>query len=239
MNKNNTNENGIVIDFKKIGRVIKKSLWLIIVVTVMCTTIGYCLASFVIPKEYTSSVMFIVNMNNSGFEQSNQRINNSELTASQNLVDTYVVILKTQDVLQEIIKTSSLKNYTTGKLAKAISAGAVNDTQIFNISVQTQSVDDSVKLAEAISVVLPEYANNLVSNSSITNIEKPSVPKNKSYPGEFRFAFYGFLIGIFISLCIIVIGCVKDKYVRSVEYVIDKYGYTKLGEVPSFNLRKK
>ena len=236
MNKNS--ENGIVIDFNKIGRNIKKRLLLILIILVTCIIGGYCLASFVIPKEYTSSVMFIVNVADSVSEQNGQRMNNSELTASQNLVDTYVVILKSDSVLQDVIKTSSLDNYTTGKLAKEISAGSVNGTQIFKISVQTQSIEDSVKLAEAISTVLPKYANELVLNSSITNVEKPTVPKNKSYPGEFKFAFYGFLVGLFISICIVVLSCLFDQYVRSDKYIIDKYSYTKLGEVPEFVERK-
>jgi len=76
-----------------------KKLWLIILLAVAGFIIGFSVSKFLITPQYSSSILMYVSNSNS----IENTINNSDLSASQQLVNTYIVILQDDTVMKQIV----------------------------------------------------------------------------------------------------------------------------------------
>ncbi|MCD8326350.1 MAG: hypothetical protein LUC90_06610 [Lachnospiraceae bacterium] len=79
-------------------------------------------------------------MNNSALSTSGIKsaLSSADLTASQGLVDTYIVILKSRTTLEAVIEESGV-DYTYSELYDMIDASSVNSTEVFRITVTVQT----------------------------------------------------------------------------------------------------
>ena len=92
----------------------------------LVVTAGCLYSVFVQKPEYTSKTSIILTGFSSNAESS---ITQSDLTVNSKLVSTYQEIVKSRRVLSQVITNLHL-SYTTKELARMISVGAVNDTEI-------------------------------------------------------------------------------------------------------------
>ena len=98
---------------------------------------------FMLPRKYTSSVSLYVNNLTSVSLTGDVNIN--DINASQKLVDTYIVILQDDDVLQQVADQLSTP-MTVGELSGVISMQSVNQTEVLQISAETVSPELSACL---------------------------------------------------------------------------------------------
>ena len=73
---------------------------------------------------------------------------------AQKIVNTYIEILRTDIFLKSVAKQASLR-YPPDQLLEMIEMQAVNNTEIFEIKVTTNSPEESLLLATTISELAP------------------------------------------------------------------------------------
>ena len=73
-------------------------------------------------------------------------ISSGELTAAQKLVDTYIVILRSRSTLNDVIKKSGV-DYSYEEMREMVAASAVNNTEIFSISVTSEDKEEAERIA--------------------------------------------------------------------------------------------
>lgn len=78
--------------------------WLIALVTVAFGTVCFAWARFLITPTYQASALMYVN----NTQDSGKPISNSELSAAQSLVDTYMVILSSRTTLDQVRTAANL-----------------------------------------------------------------------------------------------------------------------------------
>ena len=71
--------------------------------------------------------MMYVNNSNISLGDTKVSLSSSDISASQSLVDTYIVILKSRPVLESVIESTGV-DYTVAGLSTMVSASAVNST---------------------------------------------------------------------------------------------------------------
>ena len=115
--------------------IILKRLWLIVVMALVGGIIAFTYSQYVLPKKYTSKITLYVYNDKAG--QINQAMNTSDFALSAKLVDTYMVILKSDTVLETVSsKISKLGlNYTVTEIRSMISAEVVDDTEVFEVKI--------------------------------------------------------------------------------------------------------
>ena len=106
---------------------IRKQWKKILLVTIMGALVTFFVSSFLIPKKYTSSVELYVN-NGTNTSNTNAAINPNDLTASQKLVGTYIVILKNRDVLNQV--AAKIGNISYEQLQSDISMIGEGDREV-------------------------------------------------------------------------------------------------------------
>ena len=84
---------------EKIFRVVLAKLWIIITVSVIAAVIMAVATIYLINPVYSSTAKFYVQNDATGI---NESLTSQDLSAAKSLVDTYIVMIKTDTVLKEV-----------------------------------------------------------------------------------------------------------------------------------------
>lgn len=110
---------------------LKKQWKWIAVSTVAGALLAFVLSAFILPKKYTSSLDLYVN----NAERAVGNVNINDINASQKLVNTYIVILKNRQILEQV--ADNVGGITYKELANSITMSSVEQTEVLRISAET------------------------------------------------------------------------------------------------------
>lgn len=217
------NENDVVeIDLMHILEVLLSRIWTIIITGAVGATIMFCVATFGMTPKYQSSAMFYVNNNNLNLGSASFSISSSDISASQSLVDTYIVILKTRNTLQTVIEKGNL-DYTYEQLSSMISASAVNETEIFKVNVTTTDPVVACDIANAIADVLPDKISEIVTGSGAKIVDYAVINSRKVSPSIKKYTAIGLLAGVVLACVILILEDIFDDTIRDDNYLLTTY----------------
>lgn len=218
-----------------------KAVWdgkiIIAIVSVLCAVLTLVATLLFITPKYQASAMFYVN-NMAAVGNSSDSISSSDITASKNLVNSYIVILTTKETLTEVIKYAQM-DLTPAQLGKMISAGSVDETEIFRVVVTSPDPEEAAKVAQAVADILPKRISSVIQSSSAKVVSVTDVPKSPSSPNYTNNALFGFLISFVITVGIIVMRAVFDTTVRTEEDIAQICKYPVLASVPDMGATSK
>ena len=210
------------IDLLELALVLWHKLWIIIIVTILGAGIAFGYTFAFIKPEYTASTLLYVNNSDISVGSASFSISNADLSAAQKLVDTYVVILKSRRVLNEVIAESGT-SYTYEQLSKKISAASVNNTEVFRITVTTSSPQESEKIANIIARVLPDKISDIVLGSDVKVVDYAVIPSARSAPSYSKNTAIGAMAGLVLACAAIIIGYLLDDSIQSEDYLTTSY----------------
>ena len=207
-----------------------KLLWKRVTVILICAALTCALAvsyAAFLHDKYSSTVKFYVNNSfPSGKEES---ISSSEMVAAGELLDVYIVILRSTPTLERIIENAEL-DISIKQLKNMISASAVDGTEVFSVTVVADSGEVSQKLANAVTEILPERIGEVVEGSSVKLVEGADRLGEKEYKGAVIFSGIGTSLGVILSCAGVVIYDVFDKTLKT-EKQLKSFGVTILARI--------
>ncbi|MCR5783026.1 MAG: hypothetical protein K6G90_09875 [Clostridia bacterium] len=225
------------IDILQILAAIWHRAWIVVLAAIIGAGAGFSIAEFVITPKYKAQVLLYVN-NSLSVGGTSFSISTGELTAAQKLVDTYIVILQSRSTLEEVKKKSGV-DYSYNEMRDMITASAVNNTEIFSVSVTSKNKEEAASIANVIAKVLPIKIGEVVENSSVRVVDKAVVPASKASPSTLRYTAIGLLLGMLAVCGIIVVRELTDTQIRSEDYLIQTYNLPVLAVIPDlFNTKK-
>ena len=228
MERKQTNNDVSSFDLLHIARSLWKRVWVIIVSSVVTGILGFVLAAFVITPQYSSSIMLYVN--NSSFKIDGV-INISDLSAAQSLVKTYIVLLQNRTTLEKVIEKADV-DYSYEDLEDMISASAVNDTEVLQITVTSDDPYEAAKIVNAIAEVLPRRITEIIDGSTMAVVDSGAVDLQKVFPSITGFTALGLLLGAIVSVVILSLLAIGDDTIRNEEYILQNYDYPILAKIP-------
>ena len=173
MNRNKTDY--YEIDLLRLAGALWKKLWLIVLVTLLCGALAFGYTFFLVTPLYKATAMMYVNNSAISVGSAKVSISAGDLAASQSLVDTYTVILKTRGTLNEVISRTGVP-YSYQQLTKMVQAEAVNSTEVFSIDVTSPDPQEAELIANAIADILPDRIADIVEGSSVKIVDYAIVP---------------------------------------------------------------
>lgn len=219
------------IDLKRIWKTVWSKIWIICISAVLCALIAFVGTVYFITPKYQSSAMFYVNNNSLSVGEASFSLTSSDITAAKSLVDTYIVILNSRACLNDVIDYSGI-DIEYDELSDMISAASVNSTEIFEIIVTSPDPEEAEILANSIAYILPKRISSIVEGTSANIVDyavKASSPSSPSYPQN---TFFGFVVGLLVSLSAIVIREIFDITIRREEDIERSCKYPILSSVP-------
>ena len=228
---NNTEE--MEIDLLRLLQALWRKAWAIVLVAAIFGSCFLAGTAMFIKPLYKANALMYVNSNNISLGGTKVSISQSELTAAQTLVDTYIVILNTRMTLEEVIEQSGV-SYTYEELTKGgmIKASAVNGTEVFSIEVTSKDPREAELLANTIARVLPEKIASIVEGSSARIVDYAVVPAKKASPSLTKNALIGAILGGMLMCGIVVVQELLDEQIHDSDYLIQTYNIPVLAVIP-------
>ncbi len=220
---------GVVeIDLMHILSTLWKRAWIIVLAGCIFAAAAFAWTVFAVEPQYSASTMLYVN---NSMSLGSATVSISDLNASKSLVNTYIVILKNRTTLEEVIENTSVP-YTYEQLSGMISAAAVNDTEIFRITVTTNDPYEAAAIANEITNVLPRRVEDIVEGASMKCVDHAVVNTAKVSPSISRNTLLGLVLGIFAACAVLAIISILDDTIHDEEHLLREYEYPVLAKIP-------
>jgi len=233
MNENNMEMNDeLELDLRRLILAAWNKKWQILVVSTVFAVLMLIFTLLFVTPQYESSAMFYVNNNAISMgDVSLSSITSSDITASKNLVNSYIVILKTRESLLRVIDYAEVdRTYT--ELLKMLSAESVDETEIFRVVVTSPDPVEAEKIANAIAYILPKRISGIIEGTSAKVVDSAVIPSRPSSPSYKTNTLVGFLLGFVLSAGVIVIQELLDITIRNQEDVTQICTHPILTAVP-------
>lgn len=219
----------IELDLQQVLLIFKKSLVFIIVITLACGAAAYAITTVFIQPMYTASASLYVY---SDTESTGDSITSAELTASQELVNTYLVVLKSDAVLDEVIKTLDL-GFTASDIRDMLTASSIDGTEAFSVEITYNDPVMAQLMVNTIIEIAPEQIIRVVKAGGVEVIDSAKLPATPSSPNIKLNTLIGALIGFFLTFGIIILIVKFDTKVRDEDDLIRTFTIPVLGNVPT------
>ena len=227
----------VEIDLGRVLRVLLRKWWLIVLLGVLGGGAAYAYTYYLVTPMYQTSISVYVNNARADAIKS-ETIETADLTASQKLVNTYVTIITSNTVLNEV-STDIGSIYSASQIRAMVACAAVKDTEIFNVTVTNPSPYIAAFIANAFAGIIPAEIPKFLEGSSVKIIDFAVVPASPFTPNYLRNIALGVAAGIlFVSLLLVIID-IFDKRIKS-EIDLERLSDIPiLGAVPDFLNAKK
>ena len=217
------------INLEKILFLFRKSLALIISLSLSGLIIAFIITKFFITPMYTTSVKLYVD------SSSPKETNNiNELNYAQKVVNTYIEMLNTVDFYTKISNQSNI-DMPSNEIKKSISFEVLNNTEIFSITTKTDSPIKSKVLADTASSVAIETIEGLKQSSKLNIVSSAPLPTSPSSPNLTKNCAIGFIVGLVLSCVIVLLKDLFNIKIKNEEDLENNYDIPILGVIPYFD----
>ena len=236
--KDNVKNDEIEIDLRRIVEAVLNKMWAVFIVAIGGAVVALLTTVFLITPQYESSAMFYVNNNAFSVGDASLSISNGDLTTSRSLVESYIVILNTRETLNDVIDYAGVnRNYT--EVRKMISAAAVNETEIFQVTVESPNPVEAEQIANAIAYILPKRISTIIDGTSAKVVDAAILSSKPSSPSYTTNTLVGFFLGFLLSVGIFVLQEIFNITIRTEEDVAQISKYPILAAVPDMAVAGK
>lgn len=244
------------MNVKDIVNLLLSRIKLIILITLLCTAAGFCVAKFVLPLQYTSSIKIYVK--NTAASNSDN-VSYQDLTAAKSLAETYIVILNDTSVYEAVsdkliadYDTKDLVNYftvakdddgkeyiPTSEIQDIVTISSVNNTEVLQVSCTCEVPRFAADICTYISDIAPDLITRVTQAGSVETISDAKIPTSPSGPNISLITIIGFVIGLAVSIILVIIMDYFDNAVTSGEDVKARFNVPILAEIPDIFMDEK
>ena len=211
------------------------ALWHSILLIVIVSLIGmvtfggftYC---FVNPEYTATAKLYVYNEKND-----DRYITTGDLTVSKSLVDTYLIIIRSDPVLEQVAEQlkDTYPDLTAKKINGMLTGSAMNETEAFYISATSQNRQMAADIVNEIIAIVPDEIIRIVKAASVEVIEEAKVPDIDDYNWPIaRNAFLGFAIGFILSCGYILLANSMDTTVYGRNEIVNYFKIPVIGMIP-------
>lgn len=226
------------LDLRLLLLALMRKLWLIVLCAVIIGAAAFGYTKYFVTPMYRASVTIYVNNNRLNVEGNTATLTTSDLSVAQRLVSTYVITLKSDRVLNKVAQELDVE-MSASQIRGMISAEAVDNTEVFNVTITNADPALAAQIANAVAKVAPDEISEIVVGSSTKIIDYATVPKAPSSPNVMRNTALGAVIGIVLAAVIAILQELLDVRVREEQDVTRLSEAPILGRIPDFALDDK
>ena len=218
------------ISLKSILASILRRIWLVILIAVVFGLAAFFITKFAITPQYQATIRLYVNNKT---EASNS-LTQSDVTAAKSLVNTYITIIQSNSVIDNVANSSGI-NYTNEEIRAMLSAKSINGTEVFEVSITGPSPEDCARIANRIAMLAPDKISRIIDGSSVKIIDDAKVPEKPISPSVTRNVFIAVMLGLVLSCIAVVIAHIWDTNIYTEEDIKEFCTLPILGVFPNLN----
>lgn len=215
------------IDLLQLGRALWGKAIYILLVAVIFGLLGFIGSKVFLTPIYQASAQMIVNTR----VGDDQKVSNDQLNSAKSLVDTYAIVIRSRNVLNQVISELELTE-TYEQLAGCISVKAVNNTQIMKIVVRHSSQATAFAVAGKLMDIAPEAIIKVVGAGSVTPADMVYSSSTPVAPSSFKNAVIAAIVGFALSCAIVAVVFLADNTYKSDLDIQNDLDVPVLGVIP-------
>lgn len=219
-------------------KILLRKIWLILGITVLCAGIALAYSMlFVTPTYQASATLF----GNNGAYASNNNTQNgigiNDINASQKIVDTYIQVLQSKSMLDQIRQDTGV-SYTRDELSDMIVLATRSNTEVIDVKVTTPNPEDSVKIANTLIDLSSSVIDEKIKVGYISVIDRADTSVQVT-PNIKLNLVIGVLLGLVVSILLVLLLAMLDKTIKGEDDITEHYNLIVLGSVPDFENSSK
>lgn len=219
------------LDLQKLLQAYLRKWWIILsCAIVVAVLMWYYSVNFITPLYQAKVTVYV---NNVRRDQQVESVTTTQIAASQRLVNTYINIIKSDTVMEDVAVKSGL-NMTANQIRGVMTATQVDDTELFDVIITHKSPKTAAQIANAIAEVAPGKIEAIVEGSSTKIIDYAKVPTAPSSPNIRNNCLIGALAGCIIALLYVMLRFLLDVRIKGEEDLTSLFDVPVLAQIPSF-----
>lgn len=226
------------VALKRMAAAVLNKSWFVVMVALVCAVLVFLYTFLLVTPQYEASAKFYVNNSSISVGGTSISMSSGDLTASRNLVDSYIVILETRETLNDVLDYAGV-SMDFDELLDVISAAAVDDTEIFQVTVTLPDPQQAERIANAVAYILPKRIATIIEGTSAKVVESAVVPASPSSPSYVNNTILGFILGIVLAVGFIVIREITDTTIRKEDDLTQVCHYPVLAAIPDMSVTGK
>lgn len=196
---------------RELLQAIARRLHWVLLAALLGGTLGFCLCRFWLPPQYTATGSLYVSI--PGSESADPGTASAALTAAQKLVNTCLVLLESDRVLDRAAQQIA-PDCTAKELRSMLSAACLGNTEALSISVTHRDPQTAMGIANAILDTAPAEILRIVHTGRIEVVDRAVLPVQPDAPTPWQAtALGGCVTGLSAGLAAALAGF-RDKRKR-------------------------
>ncbi len=204
--------------------------------------VAFSYINFIAPPKYSAKGSIVVTNgkiiteNQNDKPTTNAKVENSDIVASLNFVDTITDILRTSGIYK-ILAENIDEDYSFGHLMGCTSVSRRNDNTIFvDVTFTDSDPKRAVKIVNEYLSIAPDYINTMVKDASASIVTADGA--RWGYPSDIVVVGIGAIVGAVVMYLIIFFIYSSSNVIRDGEDVEEMVDIDIIGIVPDFSASK-
>ena len=221
------------LDLKQLVNIFWNERLQIISIILIFLIIGIIYTFMFITLKYKSYTSLVLAKSDSTSEDAKDTstITQTDITLNQKLVSTYSELIKSKNVLREVIKNLNI-NEDEESLKRNITVSAVKDTELIQITVTNYYPDRASDIANEIAKVFTKKVGEIyhINNVYIVDeAESSYIPYNINHVKDILIFI---VVGFVVSIAYVLIVNLLDTTIKTAEDVEKQLDVTVLASIP-------
>ncbi|MBK0007182.1 capsular biosynthesis protein [Bacillus sp. S35] len=163
------------ISLRELFAVLRKRLWLIVLITIIAATLSAVISFFVLTPVYESKTQILVNQ-----AKNDQQLYNPQVVQTNvQLINTYNDIITSPAILEKVVKELKLDE-SSQSLKGQIQVTSAQDSQVAQIVVQDTSAKRAADIANTTASVFQKQVPKLMNVDNVKVLSKATLGENPS-----------------------------------------------------------
>ncbi|WP_280157570.1 YveK family protein [Priestia aryabhattai] len=163
------------ISLRELFAVLRKRLWLIVLITIIAATVSGVISFFVLTPVYQSNTQILVNQAKSD----EQLYNTQAVQTNIQLINTYNDIITSPAILDKVIKELKLDE-SAASLKGQIQVTSAEYSQVAQITVQDTSAKRATDIANTTAAVFQKEVPKIMNVDNVSVLSKATVGESAS-----------------------------------------------------------
>ena len=219
---------------KDMWRDLRKYGWIIITFISVIGTIGFFMARIRYIPYYEAYTTFTVNTVST--VTYNSRSQKNTVTNKMGKVFPYIL---TSDALKSLVM-EDMGYEKPEDFPAEISASVVNDTNLVTLKVRSSDPQTAYDALRSVLRNYPSISDVAIGEVSLKQMDESGIPtKPANLPGDRKYAAFGMLIALLLSLTWLAVKSITRKTIRTEEELTHYFNTEYLGNMPSVVFKKR
>lgn len=218
------------ISLKEYFLILRKRMWLIILLTVLSVAASGLVSYFVLEPEYQTFTTLIVGKPKD-YQNVDNKLEYNDLLLNQKLVSTYGELVKTRIVADEVIKNLKL-DMSYKEFREKVNVNLVKDTEIIKLEVMDTNPVLAAEIANETAQVFMENVKDIMMVENVQVIDEAQVPDIPIKPRPSLNMVIAGVLGLMVSIFLVFLLEYLDSTIKTPDDIERYLNLPVIGTIP-------